>query len=306
MLGEARELIQDEPRLATFTSKLTTRLDRTKTIVNFYKFSMQAQEETFFDRVGRSAAYCQSAVDQLGVLSNPDWWSNLPDDDLTAIQKEQLRTEIYRILGLLASMRLAQTAEEAFSFDILTDVKEVDPKILQSKLIRAAGFAASQGNRFRNARGMRIIEEVSDVAAGGKQGVDLADIRPLNSIDSAMMGSILDNNVPREGVARTAVASLLNFRDPNEVANEWLDDGLKHNPDWYWLPIFMGVNQTKTGNPQQGIKTLSHAIGVRPDYWVGYQYRAWASVVAAQTKGTNRIQKTTLLNSASRDVQRGP
>ncbi len=303
-LRQAIGQLEGEPRLTAFSETLAARRDRTQKIVDFYNFSMQAQEETFFDRLSRSAAYCQSAVDQLGVLDHPDWWSRLPDQDLTALQVDQLQTEVYRILGLLASMRLAQTAEAAFSIDLLTDPQEVESENPRAKLIRAAGFAASQGNRFRRARGMRMIEEVAQANRGARIGIDLTNLNPLNSIDSAMMGSILDNNVPREGITRQAISALLGFRDPTVVAQQWLDDGLKYNPDWYWLPVFRGVNQLKTGDAEDSIKMLSHAIGIRPDYWVGYQYRAWASVAIANGQGVTDEQRAALLNSASHDVER--
>ncbi|MCC7339295.1 MAG: protein kinase [Pirellulaceae bacterium] len=303
-LRQAIELMEGEPRLTTFSETLAARRERTQKIVDFYNFSMQAQEETFFDRLSRSATYCQSAVDRLGVLDHSDWWSHLPDQDLTALQVDQLQTEVYRILGLLSSMRLAQTAEAAFSFDLLTDPQKVESENPRTQLIRAAGFAASQGNRFRRARGLRLIEEVAQANRGERIGVDLTNLKPLNSIDSAMMGSILDNNVPREGITRQAISALLGFRDPNEVARQWLDDGLKYNPDWYWLPVFRGVNQLKTGDAEESIKLLSHAIGIRPDYWVGYQYRAWASVTIANGQDVTAEQRATLLNSASHDVER--
>ena len=49
---------------------------------------------------------------------------------------------------------------------------------------------------------------------------------------------------------------------------------------------------------------LSHAIGIRPDYWVGYQYHAWASVTIANGQGVTAEQRAALLNSASHDVER--
>lgn len=303
-LGQAIALVSDEPRLSTLSVRLAERQQRTGKIVEFYRFSRQAQEETFFDRISRSAKYSQAALDQLGVLTNHDWWAELPDQDLTPLQRDQLRIEAYRIIGLLSCMRLVETANTAFSFDLLTEPKQIAADDPVARLFRASGFAASQGIRFRDSRAMRIVKDIGDFASGNRTEVDLTGMVPQNSIDAAIMGSILDNNVPARGPARTAVSALVGFQDPNDVAHQWLDAALRDNPDWFWLPVFMGVNLLKTGEPDDAIKILSHAVGVRPNYWVGYQFRAWASTIAARKQRLTRKQKTALLNSASRDIQR--
>lgn len=302
-LSQAVGLVDDEPRLSNVQARISAREERTKQIVEFYSLGTKAQEETFFDRTNRAAIYCQAALDELGVLDHSSWWDQLPDDDLSELQLEQLRSEVYRITTLLAGMRLAETAEDAMSLNILIDPTAIPENAPAMQSIRAASFAANVANRYRQSRAMRMIEEVGGVSEGGQANIDLTNINPQNAVDSAVMGSILDNNVPREGMVRTAVSGLLEMRDPNVVAKQWLDDALKFNPDWYWLPIFMGTSQMRTGAPEDAIRTISHAVGIRPDYWVGYQYRALASAsAAAQEK--SRKRKTALLNAASRDIQR--
>lgn len=303
-LEQATELVADEPRLKTLSQQLAARRDRTQKIVDFYRYSTQAQEETFFDRVDRASTYGQAALDRLGVFSDPDWWSRLPDGDLTPLQKNQLITEVYRNLGMLASTRLAETSKSVVGIEMVVNPKKLDPADPMAILFQASSLAAEQANRFRNSRAMQIMHDISEFAQGNRNGIDLTNLTPKNSTDSAIMGSILDNNVPREGPVRAAMSAFLGFQDPNEVAQRWLDDAVKDSPDWFWLPVFMGLNLNYTGHPEAAIKILSHAIGIRPNYWVGYQYRAWASVVASQKVGLSRNQKTALLNSASRDIQR--
>ncbi len=302
-LTQAAGLVEGEPRLSDIFDRIAARGERTHQIVEFYSLGTKAQEETFFDRTNRAAIYCQAALDELGILTQSSWWNQLPDDDLSELQKEQLQSEVYRVTTLLASMRLAETAEDAMSLDILIDPKSIPENTPAMQSIKAASFAANVANRFRRSRAMQMIEEVGSVSEGGRQAVDLTNVNPLNAVDSAVMGSILDNNVPQEGMVRTAVSGLLEMRDPNVVARQWLDDALKYNPDWYWLPVFMGTSQMRTGFPEDAIRTISHAVGIRPDYWVGYQYRALASASAAMQE-KSRKRKTALLNAASRDIQR--
>lgn len=302
-LGQARELVAGEERLHEISERIGAREERTRKIVEFYQLGTKAQEETFFDRTFRSAIYCQSALNQLGVLDQPNWWTHLPDADLSEIQREQLRSEVYRITTLLASMRLANTAKDAASLSILIDPSSIPDDGPTMTSFKAAGFAANVANGYRKSRAMQMIEEVGGVSQGTQRTVNMKNVNPFNAVDSAVMGSILDNNVPREGIVRTAISGLLEGRDPNVVAKQWLDDALKYNPDWYWLPVFMGTSQMRTGAPEEGVRTISHAVGIRPDYWVGYQYRALASAVAAAEE-KSRKRRTALLNAASRDIQR--
>ncbi len=266
-LAQAVELVKNEPRLKTLSDRIAAREKRTRQIVEFYKLGTKAQEETFFDRTNRSAIYCQAALDELKVLEHPDWWNHLPDADLSPLQREQLRSEVYRITTLLASMRLAETFNDAVSLKILLDPKSISENAPTAKSIKAASFVASAANRYRPSRAMKMIEDIGSVAAGKQETIDLTNMNPLNAVDSAVMGSILDNNVPKQGVVRNAISGLLELRDPNIVARQWLDDALKYNPDWYWLPVFMGHSQMRTGIPEEGIRTISHAVGIRPDYW---------------------------------------
>ena len=304
MLMRAEELVQDEPLLEPLASRLAVRRDRTKRIVDFYRFSGQAQEETFFSRVSRSSVYCQAALDQLNVLTNPDWWTALPDDDLTPAQQDQLTKEVYRIICLLASMRLAETSNTMADFSMLVNPKKLDPDDPVLRMFHACGYAAERASRFRSSRGMKLIEELDEFARGQRKMIDLVGLAPLNSIDSAVMGSIMDNNVPASGPVRMAISAFLDLRDPNVVARQWLNDALKDNPDWFWLPMFMGLNLSNTGEPEAAVKVITHAVGIRPDYWVGYQYRAWASTRAALQKDLDPKRKETFLASARRDIQR--
>lgn len=302
-LAQATKLVADEPRLREIVERIRAREERTSKIVDFYRLGTKAQEETFFDRTNRSAIYCQAALDELGVLEQPSWWNHLPDADLSEIQREQLRSEVYRITTLLASMRLAETANDAASLSILIDPTSLPDDGPAMTSFKAASFAANVANRYRKSRAMQMIEDVGGVSQGTQKSVDMKNLNPLNAVDSAVMGSILDNNVPREGIVRTAISGLLERRNPNVVAKQWLDDALKYNPDWYWLPVFMGTSQMRTGAPEEGVRTISHAVGIRPDYWVGYQYRALASAAAAVEEKSKK-RRTALLNAASRDIQR--
>jgi len=317
-LEQAYNLIAGEPALADLADQLSRRRARNDRIVAFYALNRQAEERTFFDRIDEGAAYSQAALQQLNVFNHTDWWAHLPLDDLTPLQAEQLREHVYRSLGLLATVRAGQMAAGMVSLKFLTEPGSVDEQDNSRQYATAAGTAAAAANNYRVSRSLELIEQLGELASGDRPSLDLTGLTPRNPIDSAIMGSVLDSHVPAEGPERTAVSAILNFRDPSEVALAWLDSAVQSNPQWYWLPVFKGLSYFKTGqlHAQRGdaqaargamdaaIKSLSHAIGVEPEYWVAYQYRAWANLVAAQLEQVPRTQKRSYLSAANRDIQR--
>jgi hypothetical protein len=123
-------------------------------------------------------------------------------------------------------MRFAETAREVVTIDVVLNPQRVALNESAAQSVRAARFAAEVANRYRPSRAMRLIIDLADFALGTSPSVDLTNLNPLNPVDSAVMGSILDNNVPPEGAVREAMSALLELRNPNEVAKQWLNDAL--------------------------------------------------------------------------------
>ncbi|MEL6896892.1 MAG: hypothetical protein AAFP90_12365, partial [Planctomycetota bacterium] len=302
-LSQSVDLIAGEAQLSDIAKTQSERSRQLRSIVRFQSLSERAQQATFFDRVGRAAVLCQIALNEFNALEHSDWWNHLPDEELTPEQRDHLRSQVYRISALLASMRMAETAQSSASLDMLFASKQIPDQDPARRLMASAALAANRANAFRPSRAMQIILRANQVAVGKADRIDLADLNPRNPVDAAVMGSILDNNTPVSGAGLTALSAILEMRDPHDVATQWLADAIDGNPDWFWLPVFAGKSQMRSGKHETAVTTLSHAIGLRPNDWVGYRYRAAAALSAARDAKLSR-RKTEFLNRAASDIQR--
>lgn len=301
--NQASEVLAGEPSLGDAYRQVVARRTRAQRIDDFYRLSKTAQERMFFDQLREAAIYSQAALDCVGALDHVDWWNNLPAADLSKAQLRDLRLHVYRQWGVLATMRLADQAENGFSMEWLTGTAAGKGDARDLPLVSAAMFAASQGNRFRAARALQIITELGAAMTGKGNGVNLVISEPLNGTDAAMLGSILDTHAPRDATGKNLIRPFLGMRDPEQVAASWLQDAIADAPEWNWLPIFIGTNELRNGRNEDAIRSFSHALGVEPGNWVAYMHRAMASLQAAETSN-NRRDRQNALRNASRDLQR--
>lgn len=92
-----------DPDFADDCLELQNRADRLKRIAEFYRLAAKAQEANFLSQDESEIIATMKGLDLLGVWLAADWWNHLPDEDLNAEQRFQLREAIYRSLVLLGS-----------------------------------------------------------------------------------------------------------------------------------------------------------------------------------------------------------
>ena len=301
--NQAAEVLQKEPQFQELRDEITGKRDRVSRIVDFYSLGHKAQEMMFFDQLREATIHCQAALERVGALDHADWWVNLPDRELSPDQIRKLREEIYRQLGVLATIRLAEQAETGFSLEWLTKITSDENQTQELPFVSSAMLAAGQANRFRPARSLQIVDDLGQLLTKGKQDINLMIGEPLNPTDAAMLGSILDTHAPRDPVGKMMLQPLLGLRDPDVTAQNWLREAVNNSPEWYWLSIFNGTNELRTERSQEAIRSFTHAVAVEPNAWVAYLHRAVAHLQAAK-KAESRQQKQVELASAARDLQR--
>lgn len=104
LLGVALDRIGDETSLQSEASRIKKQYDRLSQIGRFYELSQSGQDLSFLGRDFEAAILLQQALDELGIWKSTTWWSELPDADLTPLQRDQLRWEIYHDMVDLTSM----------------------------------------------------------------------------------------------------------------------------------------------------------------------------------------------------------
>lgn len=300
ILDQAYQLVKNKNEHVDKIEEIRRRRDRTKRIVDFYEYSSKAYELTFLDQLEESAIYSQEALRKIGALDHVDWWVHLPNKDLNAMQKDRLQTEVYRVFCTLAVMRGGQSLNQGFDVAILLNP---DAKKAEHPELLAASYAASRADAFRPAECLRMVREYSDFVRGKMTSIPKLPTAPLNATDAGIMGSILDTNTPTDQMQRTALQFALGGRDPYETAKSWMAKATAEAPDWYWTSIFLAQSEIHAKNFELSIRSYSHSIGLDPDYWVGYAYRALAYTGAAQNAKSNKV-KQQHLRAATLDIER--
>ena len=297
ILEQAAELADGKTELESLAQRIDDRLADTSRIVRFYELGKRGQELTFFDDLSGAAIYLQEALKTIGAFENDNWWAHLPTKDLPPMERERLRTEVYRLLLLSTTMRIGETSRQKYDHSMLTQPAPAD---LSDPRITAALHTADLAEMYRPAASMQIARRFAKNRLGL---LFMNQIEPYNPTDAAAMGSILDNNMPSSKVGLAAFQAMLNGREPRELAQKWLQHAVARSPEWYWIPIFVGSNAFRNRRYDEAIRAFSHGIGVEPDYWVGYMYRATAQVGAATVESDPvRIQQ--YLKAATIDLER--
>ena len=294
-------LVADEPKLIEISDRVIPKAEKLRSIVEAYQYADRAQQYLFDDHLSKAATYAQAAVLRTGVLEHDDWWNHVAVDGMNPKQVQYLQDEIYRLLGMWAAMRFAETTPSSFSFDWflgLASGKKPDPKTEAS--CKSAKFATVIGQRYRPSTLMRLIKYGANLLLKEKDKFPFPVTGAENYSDAAMLGSILDNNISdNKMVMRILIAD----KDPEAAADAMLLDGLANIPDWYWLAIFVGENLQKEGRYQESIRTFSHAVGINPDGWMAYSRRANA-YIRGSLDTESETEKNTYLKNALLDIKR--
>jgi serine/threonine protein kinase len=300
-LEQAVTLVHDEPDLSEIRERVTPKAERLKAIVDAYRYADLAQYYLFEDHLSKAAIYAQAAVQRLGILEHPDWWNHVAIDGMNPKQIHYLQDEIYRLFGMWAAMRFAETTPTSFSLDWFVGLASSEPSDKQIEAsCKSAKFAAAAAQRYRPSNLMRLITYGSNLLLKQKDDFKFPVQGAENPSDAAMLGSILDNNISDN---KLVMRFLLADKNPETAAETLLLDGLANIPDWYWLAIFVGENQIGDREFRAAIRTLSHAVGVKPDGWMGYTRRANAYVFAA-IEAPSEAQKNSFLKNALLDIKR--
>lgn len=298
---QAVALVDDEPALTEIASRLQPKADRLRSIVEAYEYADRAQHYLFDDNLSRAAIYAQAAVHRAGVLEHDDWWNHLAVEGMNPEQVQYLRDEVYRLFGMWAAMRFAETTPGSFSFDWflgLASARKADPQTAAS--CQSAKYAAAIGQRYRPSNLMKLITYGANLFLKEKDDFQFPVKGAENSSDAAMLGTILDNNISDN---KMVMRILLADRDPIAAADALLLDGLANIPDWYWLTIFVGENLQNEERYAEAIRVFSHAVGINPDGWMAYSRRS-SAYIRGSLAAESETEKNTYLKNALLDIQR--
>jgi serine/threonine protein kinase len=108
LIGVAIDRLENQSTLATRRQRLIEKRESLRRLGRFDSLHNAGEDLDHLTRDTEAAILLQESLDQLGVWGSDNWWNDLPDDDLSAVQKDRLRWQVYRILTALNSLYLTK------------------------------------------------------------------------------------------------------------------------------------------------------------------------------------------------------
>lgn len=108
LIRVAIDRMENRPTLADRREQLIEKHDRLERLGTFDAMRRRGEYLDHLARDTEAAILLQGSLDQLGVWDSNTWWADLPDDDLSALQQDRLRWQIYHIMTALNSTYISR------------------------------------------------------------------------------------------------------------------------------------------------------------------------------------------------------
>lgn len=252
--------LTEEAEFSVECLRLQDRADRLKRIAEFYKLSERAQEANFLSQDESEIIATMKSLDLLGVWEAADWWNHLPDEDLDAEQRYQLREEIYRSLVLLGS-----TYTKLTGIRTLEDIGGEIPDTMGGRFdaifsaggkdeARATLAILSMANRYRYAECLRWYHGVAGFRLLKALIVPARRLKPPRSaVDAYELAVLL---LTRALVGDFPFTDYRGMSDDLLNARETFGIASKIAPDHYFTHLvlaqteyFLGERAAENGDP---------------------------------------------------------
>ena len=324
-----------EPEFASERFDLQAQHDRLTRIAEFYKLAADAQEANFLAQDESEIIATAKGLDLVGVWQRADWWNNLPDDDLNAEQRDQLREAVYRDLVLLASTYTKLTGTRT-----LEGVGGKIPDTLMGKFdaiftadgkdeARATLAICSLANRYRYAECLEWYHGIAGFRLLKAVMVRSSKLDPpRNSIDAYEIGVLL---LTKAIVGDFPFSAYLGVEDDFRNARELFGLASQMAPNHYFTNLvlaqteyMLGERAAENGDPEAwrhyeiSQQAFGRCIALEPDLPFAYGdvstvcLREKEVIATSKTLSADDITRnqTELLNRCSRyarqAVERAP
>ena len=270
--------VDARPKMVELRTELNTEYERLHRIAQFYKLVDDAERLAFFEYDELAEDACQSAVDLFGALRDPKWFDDLPANELTPDQHEQLQEEVLRQLLFLAAMR----AKRGF-------MNPADAA--NAAAYRSALEALAAANRWKPSESARLIEVSCRLGLGIRDIAKIGVAKPIEpscAADYYFLGllHLWVSQTQDDAVSLFLKASQpltgVDFSDSLERSERLLRRAASIQPRHYWTYFWLGWNRLAGKRFSGAELAFDSCIALRPDYALGYAYRGWSLYLESQ------------------------
>ena len=280
LLGNAVSRLEKERRFGDVRSDLQAQLGRVQTLTQFWRHADQAWFQAGEEREAESLEACTSALADLGIEGEGEWWRKLPTQDLTKEQQTEVADEIHRLYLLQASL-LTKNAVVKFN----------DPAGKQD--CQQALVALRQAQKFRPSNYSRLVENFCYFRLGEQSKItSLKGIEPSAPDDYFFFGFIYiwlgqypDNAESK--LIKTMVRSLfgLEFENPLQKGQAYFKKAAELQPHRFWHHFMVGWAESVSGDFAQAELAFTTCVALRPKYSPGYVGRGSMKITQGRRAG---------------------
>lgn len=305
-------------------SQLSARQQQLRMIVDFYTQAELCEQKNILSRDIHAMVAAVAALRSLGVYDKPDWWAHLPIENLSPIQIDRLRWEVYQQWMLLDAMLLKNVGMKLSGTDTLGSTSSLFQSLRRfrstdlGKPEAASTIAvADRLDAFRPAEAVRWYRKGGEFRLGWGdrlQGEDLGE--PRNEVDAQCLGVLCL-------IAHLDPKFEIFFRDyregsPLENALDLFGQSSSLRPNHYWTQICLAQShylaaikpdvspEISRRHFEAASRACERCIAIRPDQPFAYADRSMISralaksILADETKSpTRRVEIARSLHELS-------
>lgn len=308
ILRQSVSAIQGEPRLTRMHDRLAALRDRAFGLVEFYRLTDDAERLAFLEYDKEALAACEAALHHLGVLNKANWVENLPAEELTdpdisgqSPALEQLREDVYRSLMLRSALQIRPVLLKG------NHDAEVAPAC------RAALETVRSYQQFRPSFAGRLVEVFCRLRLGEIGGLGLPTLRePTSTADYYFTGMAHGwlAHAPKDAISQMLLLGParaltgMDFTTPEETSQKFLRVAMDRQPRHFWTHFWLAWTYASSGDFKSAAQSYEACVALRPDYALGYAFRGYATVRAAQTSPASSGHREELTQRGLQDFRR--
>ncbi|KLU01675.1 Serine/threonine-protein kinase PknB [Rhodopirellula islandica] len=293
ILQRAFKTLEEEPEFSLDRERIVAKAERMQRLVSFYDLAEQAEEFGIMSRDTQGIMAASNAVKALGVWEQRDWWNYLPNEDLSANQRDQLLWDTYQQWIILDGMLVKTIGTRLFGVMKHSDGQSDSGERLWKAWMAMqtkAGIAEAQAAKvvservelFRQSEAVRWYRGIANFRLGdGKwvKGEELGTAR--NAADAQKIG-IMCLLSAMDPSFRVVFKNYKNL-DAVEGGRQLFQRSASLRPNHYWTQLTLGHLQYFSAIQQPeldwqsyslAIQTFGRCIAINPDNCFGYADRA--------------------------------
>ncbi|QDV41657.1 Serine/threonine-protein kinase PknD [Stieleria neptunia] len=206
LIGVAIDRMENQDSLAGQRESLIMRRDRLRRLGQFHALEREGEDLKHLSRSTEAAVLLQASLDELGFWQSDTWWDDMPDDDLSALQRDRLRWKVYRVLTTLNALYVTKMVvamgsdPDGGSPSTLKMIRSYLSSSIGKREARAALELSKRIETFRGCEAARWLGSIASFRISGGKRVEPAELGPPRN--------------PADGLS-LAIFSLIASVDPN-------------------------------------------------------------------------------------------